>query len=101
MIIYNITTKIANSIAAEWLQWIQEEHIPEIISTGCFSHATILQLLDIDDEDGPTYAVQYFAESRNNYENYIENFAEELRQKAFSKWGNRFISFRSLMQIVK
>lgn len=101
MIIYNITTKVTNSIATEWLQWIQEEHIPEIVSTGCFSHATVLHLLETDDTEGPTYAVQYFAESRHNYEVYIENFAEEFRLKSFNKWGNQFISFRSLMQIVK
>jgi Domain of unknown function (DUF4286) len=101
MIVYNITTKVTNNIASAWLQWIQEEHIPEIISTGCFTHATVLHLLETDDSEGPTYAVQYFAANRNDYDKYIETFAEELRQKSFKKWGNQFISFRSLMQIVK
>ncbi|GAB2838550.1 DUF4286 family protein [Ferruginibacter profundus] len=100
MIVYNVTTKVAAAIQTDWLQWIQEEHIPDIINTGCFTHATVLQLLDIDDSEGPTYAVQYFADSKSLYNNYMEKHAAAMRQKAFDKWGNQFIAFRSLMQVV-
>ena len=55
MIVYNVTIKIANAIHADWLQWIKEEHIPEVIQTGCFTHATILRLLEVDDTEGPIY----------------------------------------------
>ena len=100
MIIYNVTIKITNTIHADWLQWLKGEHVPEVIQTGCFTHATILRLLEIDDTEGPTYAVQYFAESKGLYNNYIENHAAIMRQKSFGKWGNQFIAFRSVMQVV-
>jgi Domain of unknown function (DUF4286) len=100
MIVYNVTIKIANAIHAGWLQWLKEEHIPEVIQTGCFTHATILRLMEVDDTEGPTYAVQYFAESKGLYNNYIENHAPLMRQKSFTKWGNQFIAFRSVMQVV-
>lgn len=100
MIIYNVTIKVEAAIASEWLQWMQQVHIPEVIATGCFTHAVTVRLLDIDDTEGPTYAVQYHAESKANYNRYIDKFAEELRQKGFSKWGNKFVAFRSLMQVV-
>jgi Domain of unknown function (DUF4286) len=101
MIIYNVTTKVAATIAQNWLQWLQQEHIPEITATGCFTHATVLRLLETDDSEGPTYAVQYFAESMEKYNGYIEVFAAQMRQKSFDKWGDQFISFRSLMHIVQ
>ena len=100
MIVYNVTIKIQESIKQDWLQWLKEEHIPDIISTGCFTHAVILQLLEVDDSEGPTYAVQYFAESKGLYNNYIENHAAGMRQKGFDKWGDKFIAFRSVMQVV-
>ncbi len=100
MIIYNVTIKVNNSIASNWLKWMQEIHIPEVIATGCFTHAVTLRLLELDDEEGPTYAVQYHAESKANYNNYIEKFASQLRQKGFDKWGNQFMAFRSVMEIV-
>jgi hypothetical protein len=100
MIIYNVTIKITNAIHADWLQWLKEVHIPDVIQTGCFTHAVILRLLETDETEGPTYAVQYFAESKGLYNNYIENQAGTMRQKSFDKWGDRFIAFRSVMQVV-
>lgn len=100
MIVYNVTIKITNAIHADWLKWLKEEHIPEVIQSGCFTHAVILRLMETDETEGPTYAVQYFAESRGLYNNYIENHAGIMRQKSFNKWGDQFIAFRSVMQVV-
>lgn len=100
MIVYNVTIKVDHSIATEWLSWLKEIHITDIIATGCFTHATILLLLEVDETDGITYAVQYHAESKAQYNRYIEKFAEEMRKKASEKWGNKFIAFRSVMQLV-
>jgi Domain of unknown function (DUF4286) len=100
MFIYNVTIKVANTIATEWLVWLQLEHIPEVLATQCFTKATIVKLLEIDDSEGPTYAIQYAAESKALYNAYIEKYATILRDKSFKKWGNQFIAFRSLMQVV-
>lgn len=100
MTVYNVTIKITEAIHDDWLQWLKEEHVPEVIQTGCFTHATILRLLEVDDTEGPTYTVQYFAESKSLYNNYIEKHAPVLRQKSFEKWGDQFIAFRSVMQVV-
>jgi hypothetical protein len=99
-IVYNITIKITNAINEAWMQWLQEEHIPEVLQTGCFTHAIILKLLETDEAEGPTYATQYFADSKAIYNNYIEKYAAVMRQKSFDKWGNQFIAFRSVMQVV-
>ena len=100
MIIYNVTIKVDHSITDAWLTWLKEEHIPDIIKTGCFTHATILQLLEVDESDGITYAVQYHAESKAKYNRYIKEYAEEMRKKGTEKWGNNFVAFRTVMQIV-
>jgi Domain of unknown function (DUF4286) len=100
MIIYNVTIKVDLSIAAEWLQWLQEEHIPDVINTGCFTHATILRLIEADETDGISYAVQYHAGSKDDYDDYIKNHADDMRKKGTDKWGNKFIAFRTLMEVV-
>jgi len=101
MIVYNVTIKITEAIADAWLEWVQQEHILDVIDTGCFTSAKLLRLLEIDDDEGPTYAVQFFAESKSDYNRYIELHAERLKQKSFDKWGNQFIAFRSVMQTVQ
>jgi Domain of unknown function (DUF4286) len=100
MILYNVTIKVHSSIHNEWLQWIKEIHVPAIMQTDCFSHFKILRLLEIDETEGPTYAIQYFAESKSLYNLYIEKFAKQMRDNSFTKWGDKFIAFRSVMQIV-
>jgi hypothetical protein len=100
MFIYNVTIKVDDAIKYEWLNWLQEEHIPEVISTGCFRQAAVLRLLEVDDTEGPTYTIQYQAESKALYNQYIDRFAGLMRQKSFDRWGDKFIAFRSLMQVV-
>ena len=100
MIIYNVTIKVETNIATAWLQWLQQEHVPEVLNTGCFTEANIHRLLETDESEGLTYSIQYKAESKALYNHYIEKFAGEMRQKSFDKWGNRFIAFRSVMQVV-
>src|SRR4051812_9328314 len=98
MIIYNITLKVDAAIADAWLQWLLKEHIPEVMSTGCFSDNRVVRLLEVDDSEGPTYAIQYEAASKADYNRYIEIYAPGLQQKSFDKWGDGFIAFRSVMQ---
>ncbi len=101
MIIYNITCKVDWSIHDAWMKWQQEEHIPEIMQTKCFEKVQVMRLLEVDDEEGPTYAIQYSANSKADYNRYMEIHAPGLRKKAMDKWGDKFIAFRSLMELVQ
>jgi hypothetical protein len=100
MIIYNVTTKVEHSIATEWLQWLRKEYIPAMIDTGCFTKAVILHITEADDDEGMTYAVQYHGENEQRYTDYLQRFAGQMAKKAIDKWGNKFISFRTLMNVV-
>lgn len=100
MYIYNVTTKVHWSIHEQWVAWMKLTHIPAVIATGCFTHHHLVRLLDTDDSEGPTYAVQYFSNTKEDYERYIEFHATILREESFKKWGDLFISFRSLMELI-
>lgn len=100
-IIYNVTIKIESSISNEWIQWMLKEHIPEMLKTKCFYTFRLVKILEIDDSEGPTYAIQYHAESKSDYNRYIEIHADTMRKKSFDKWGDKFFAFRSVMEIVK
>ncbi len=100
MYIYNVTSRPAWSIHNEWLTWMREEHIPTVVGTGCFTHHRMVRLLEVDETEGPTYAVQYFADSLEAYHRYITRHAPALRLDAEKRWGEACISFRSLMEVV-
>lgn len=100
MLIYNVTIKMTWAIHEAWVAWMQQTHIPEVMDTGCFTGCQLVRLLDIDESEGPTYAAQYHANNREDYDRYIEQHANRLRQDAYNKWGEQFVGFRSLMQVV-
>ena len=100
MFIYNVTIQVQDAIKNDWLNWLKEEHIPDVLATGCFTSATVLKLLEVDETEGPTFAIQYNTEDRSSYDRYIENFAGLMRQRSFDRWGDKFVAFRTIMQVV-
>ena len=101
MIIYNVTTQVNWKIHEAWLEWMKTEHIPEVLATGLFTHHRLLRLIEVDETEGPTYAIQYFTSVREKYEKYINSHAKELREKVLAKWGDQVFAFRSLMEVVE
>lgn len=100
MIVYNITIKIPPAVEQDWIEWQKREHIPEVMATGLFTEYKFFRLLEQDESEGITYVVQYFSDSFENYEKYIEKHAPLLRDKVLKKWGDQFIAFRTVMQVV-
>jgi hypothetical protein len=101
MFIYNVTIKIDFSIHDEWVAWMKDIHIPEVLKSGCFEKAQFVRLMDIDESEGPTYAAQYYAISKAQYNRYIDMYAPKLREASMNKWGNKFIAFRTLMEVIE
>jgi hypothetical protein len=100
MIVYNITIKVIPDIEEAWIQWQQREHIPQIMALGLFTEWKMFRLLEQDDSEGCTFIVQFFAPTKAHYQRYIDEYAGTLRQQSFDKWGNQFIAFRTVMEIV-
>lgn len=101
MIVYNITTKVQPAIDAEWLQWQQQEHIPEIMATGFFTAHRLFRLLEQDDSDGNTYAIQYYSINAEQYDAYMSKHSETMKGKALKKWGDKIMSFRSVLEVIQ
>ena len=45
MIIYNVTVKIDHSVHQEWLDWMKNNHIQDVIKTGHFVDYKICKIL--------------------------------------------------------
>jgi len=101
MIVHNITIKVAPAIEDEWKQWQKKEHIPAAMQTSLFTEYRFYKLLDQHDEEGATYIIQLFADTAAQLDEYLENHAPLLSEKAMQKWGNQFIAFRTTMETVK
>ena len=74
MFLYNVTLILEDAAAEEWLQWMQDVHIPEVMATGLFVSNRLLKVVDSPNE-GVTYCTQYVVETLDNYNKYQEIFA--------------------------
>ena len=75
--------------------------MPALIKTNCFAVSQLLKLHDQDDGEGPTYVAQYFAESKALYNRYLELYANDFTKIAIEKWGDGFIDFRTLLEVIE
>ena len=100
MIIYNITIHVSWTIHNEWLRWMKEIHIPKILGTGCFFEYRILKLLEINEEEGPTYAIQFHTVTTDNYQRFIDQHEAHLRQQLHEIWQEHAVAFSTLMEVL-
>lgn len=99
MIIYNVTCNVDQSIHEQWILWIKE-HIPQVLSTGCFIEAKLTKVLADDGQGSTTYSVQYRAISREALDSYYAQHANALRQDSTSRFGDKVLSFRTELEVI-
>lgn len=101
MILYNVTINVEPTIEDEWIRWMKEVHIPEVLQTGCFNGHKFLKLLNENPEaEGVTYAVQYFAPGITSLNKYLEEFASAIQKKHAERYQNKFVAFRTFLEEV-
>ena len=99
MILYNVTVNIDNDVEKDWLQWMKEVHIPDVMSTGLFVSSKMYKVLS-DDEGGTTYAIQYSCANMALYERYRDEHAGRLQSETQRTFGGRYVAFRTLLEVV-
>ena len=100
MIVYNVTTSVSWDIHDRWLSWFKDEQTPAILSTGCFYEFRLLRLLGVDETEGPTYAIQYHASSEKEYQRFLIDHSSFFSQQLFDKWGDKILTFGSVMEVL-
>ncbi|CAN5438055.1 DUF4286 family protein [soil metagenome] len=101
MILYNVTINIEKAVAGEWLKWMKEVHIPKIMNTGMFMENKIFRLLHEEENGGITYAVQFYASSMENIQNYQINYAPALQAEHNERYADQFVEFMTLLEAEK
>jgi len=99
MIIYNVTICIRPDLEDEVLDWLKNEHIPEVLETGLFLEHHIFKIFESSDR--PThnsFAIQYHLESWQQFKEYEANYATALKQKTEAKYGENLLAFRTFLE---
>lgn len=98
MYIYNVTVNIEADVHDEWLKWMKEVHIPDVLSTGLFLDNRLCQVM-VEEEQGITYSIQYRVRDLETLELYREVYAPKLQAEHGAKFQNKFVAFRTILRI--
>lgn len=99
MILYNVTINIDDDVHDEWLQWMKEVHIPDVMNTGYFLENRICKIM-AESEGGVSYAIQYLCKNMEDLEDYQEKHAPRLQQEHTDRYAGKFAAFRTLLEVV-
>lgn len=100
MILYNVTVKVEKEIAEEWLRWMREAHIPAVMATGSFTEYKLCRIIH-EEEDGLTFAVQYFSPDMATFHQYYLKDSPRLQKEHKDRFGDRYVTIRTLMEVVE
>lgn len=101
MLIYNVTINIEDDVHGQWLRWMRTKHIPDMLGTGKFTKATLSKVLLEEEMGGTTYSIQYTTDSRETLERYYTENASELREEGLKLFANKFVAFRTELEIIE
>lgn len=98
MYIYNVTVTLEESIHQEWLSWMKESHIPEVMRTGFFTEHKICKVMS--EEPETTYAIQYTFRTMEDMHTYQREHAPRLQKEHSEKFKDKFAAFRTILEII-
>ncbi len=100
MILYNVTVKINTSLEEDWLRWMKEVHIPDVMNTGLFKSHQLCRLLHEEEDGGTTFAIQYYCENMEALEEYQKEHAGALQAEHTERYKGQSVAFRTLMEVL-
>ncbi len=101
MVLYNITYNIEPEIQENWLQWMNNEYFPYLMGTELFSDIKMYRLLNETENQGLTYSVQFFSDSLENVNKYLEAYAPEIMNKHNQAFKYKHVSFMTILESVE
>ena len=99
MIIYNVTINVNEAVHLEWLSWMQNEYIPQMLATGKFTNALMTKVLVKESMGGVTYSVQYKAESKAMLESFYQEDEKQLKEKSV-KFKEHTVFFTTELEVI-
>jgi len=93
MIIYQVKVVIQEAIEKEWLSWMRSTHVLDVYATGLVS---TFQIWKADDQEQLIYYFNYSFHSRKELDQYLRDFASDLRAHPHRQFPNQFLASRQI-----
>ncbi len=101
MFVYSVRVSAEKKIKDDWLRWMKEKHIPDVMSTNCFQSYEIYEVMNEDNSSGNTeFIINYFYEEEDSFERYQKEFAPALQKEHTELFKGKFTASREILKRV-
>lgn len=100
MILYNITFNIEPEIESEWINWMKDNYFTFVLNTDLFFDVKMFRLLNETENQGLTYSVQFFTDSIDKAEIYLEKYATKIFNAHNEAFRHKHVSFMTLLESI-
>ena len=100
MLLYNVTITLELDIQEDWLRWMRETHIPDVMATNMFVSYRMSKLLGHEHEDSAIYTIQYLVKDMATLKKYMSELAPALQEDHQKRYKDKYAAFRTVMELV-
>jgi len=99
MIKYNVTVRVDPSVEKDWIAWMRDIHIPDVMATGLFLRHEFSKLIHPEPiDDATSFIIQYWCNDIDTLNQYFKNAAPALQKDHVDRYGEKCLAFRTIME---
>jgi len=99
-VLYRVTIEVDTSVADEWLAWMREVHVPDVLREPGFSRAVIAREKKNDGGTDVRFVIDYDVEGVEEMRRYFAEGAARLRAEHEARFGGRARASRQVLEVL-
>lgn len=100
MLIVNTTYHVSEDIQTDWIFWVKNEYIPEVIKTNMMVQPRFFHLLIEDEPGNVSYALQFEVKDLDTLENWFQKYGTEMQVTMSNRFQEKVMGFTTMMETV-
>lgn len=101
MMLYLVRVAVDKAAHEEWLTWMLDHHLPDVLDTGCFLGADACRDAERDTPGRVAWTFVYRVRDEAAWTTYTREHAPALQADHTSRFSGRFEASRELLPVVR
>ena len=98
--LYIVLIAVARGRASQWEAYMADEHVPDMMGTGCFQSAYMARDEPADTDDHVGWRVIYVLEDQAALDRYLAEHAAAMRDDHSSRFAGAVQASREILPVV-